>query len=93
MVHIAGVSLCGPVSEGPHGRRPIWPISKLIVRESSLRHNGGMTNRLKRPRDLTHLAKLMIDIASGEVKDHESPQKKTTKRKLPSRRSSRTQAT
>jgi len=46
-----------------------------------------------RTRDLAHLAKLMIDIASGEVKDHESPQKKTTKRKLPSRRSSRTQAT
>jgi hypothetical protein len=47
-------------------------------------HNGGMTSRLKRPRDLAQLAKLMIDIASGEVKDHESPQKKTTKRKLPS---------
>ena len=36
----------------------------------SLWHNGGMTSRLKRPRDLAHLAKLMIDIASGEVKDH-----------------------
>ena len=59
----------------------------------SLWHNGGMTSRLKRPHDLAHLAKLMIDIASGEVKDHELPQKKTTKRKLPSRRSSRTQAT
>ena len=92
MVHIAGVSFCGPVSEGPHGRRPTWPISKPMVREFSLWHNGGMTSRLKRPRDLAQL-KLMIDIASGEVKDHESPQKKTTKRKLPSRRSSRTQAT
>jgi len=59
----------------------------------SLWHNGGMTSRLKRSRDLAPLAKLMIDIANGEVKDHESPQKKTTKRKLPSRKSSRTQAT
>ena len=58
------------------------------ARVFSLWHNGGMTS-LKRPRDLAQLAKLMIDIASG----HESPQKKTTKRKLPSRRSSRTQAT
>ena len=58
------------------------------ARVFSLWHNGGMTSRLKRPRDLAQLAKLMIDIASGEVKDHESPQKK---RKLPSRRSSRTQ--
>jgi hypothetical protein len=63
------------------------------ARVFSLWHNGGITSRLKRSRDLAQLAKLMIDIASGEVKDHESPQKKTTKRKLPSRRSSRTQAT
>jgi hypothetical protein len=52
------------------------------ARVFSLWHNGGITSRLKRPRDLAQLAKLMIDIASGEVKDHESPQKKTTKRKL-----------
>jgi hypothetical protein len=67
-------------------------FSSLMPRSSEI-DNGGMTSRLKRPRDLSQLAKLMIDIASGEVKDHESPQKKTTKRKLPSRRSSRTQAT
>jgi hypothetical protein len=28
-------------------------------------------NRRKRPRDPARLAKLMIDIASGEVEDHE----------------------
>jgi hypothetical protein len=28
-----------------------------------------MPNRLKRPRDPAQLAKLMIDIASGEVED------------------------
>ena len=42
VVHIAGVSLCGPVSEGPHGRRPIWPISKPMVRESSLSGTMGV---------------------------------------------------
>jgi hypothetical protein len=30
-------------------------------------------NRLKRPRDPAQLAKLMIDIASGEVEDREPP--------------------
>jgi hypothetical protein len=30
-----------------------------------------LENRLKRPRDPTQLAKLMIDIASGEVVDQE----------------------
>jgi hypothetical protein len=30
-------------------------------------------NRLKRPRDPAQLAKLMIDIASGEVEDRELP--------------------
>ena len=72
---------------GQYGPSP----NRWCARVFSLWHNGGMTSRLKRPRDLAQLAKLMIDIASGEVKDHESPQKKTTKRKLPSRR--RTQAT
>lgn len=42
----------------------------------SLWHNGGMTGypkftRAKRPRDPAQLAKLMIDIASGEVEDRE----------------------
>jgi hypothetical protein len=74
---------------GQYGPSPNRWCASLL----SLWHNGGMTSRLKRPRDLAQLAKLMIDIASGEVKDHESPQKKTTKRKLPSRRSSRTQTT
>ena len=62
MIRIAGISFCGPVSEGPHGRRPIWPISKPMVRESSLSGTMGV--------ELAQL-KLMIDIASGEVKDHE----------------------
>jgi hypothetical protein len=31
-----------------------------------------MPTRRKRPRDPAQLAKLMIDIASGEVEDHDS---------------------
>ena len=57
----------------------------------ALWRNEGMTSYRKRPRDLAQPAKLMIDIASGEVRDRESP-KKTTKRKPPSRKSSRTKA-
>ncbi len=34
-------------------------------------HNEGMTSHLKRLRDPSQLAKLMIDIASGEVEDRE----------------------
>jgi hypothetical protein len=32
----------------------------------------------KRPRDLNQLAKLMVDIASGEVEDTVSPKKRAT---------------
>ena len=35
----------------------------------SLWHNEGMTGYRKRPRDPAQLAKLMIDIASGEIED------------------------
>ena len=34
-------------------------------------HNEGMTSHLKRLRDPSQLAKVMIDIASGEVEDRE----------------------
>jgi hypothetical protein len=34
-------------------------------------------NRLKRPRDLAQLAKLMIDIASGEVEDRSVNRRRT----------------
>ena len=37
----------------------------------SLWHNEGMTGYRKRPRDPAQLAKLMIDIASGEIEDRE----------------------
>jgi hypothetical protein len=37
----------------------------------SLWHNEGMTGYRKRPRDPAELAKLMIDIASGEIEDRE----------------------
>ena len=58
----------------------------------ALWRNEGMTSYRKRPCDLAQPAKLMIGIASGEVGDRESPEKKTTKRKPPSRKSSRTKA-
>ena len=32
----------------------------------------------KRPRDLNQLAKLVVDIASGEIEDTESPKKRAT---------------
>jgi hypothetical protein len=57
----------------------------------ALWRNEGMTSYRKRPRDSAQLANLMIDIASGEVTDRESLKKKT-KRKPPSRKSSRTKA-
>ena len=38
---------------------------------SPLCHHEGMTSHPKRPRDPAQLAKLIIDIASGEVEDHE----------------------
>ena len=37
----------------------------------SLWHNEGMTRYRKRPCDPAQLAKLMIDIASGEMEDRE----------------------
>ena len=37
----------------------------------SLWHNEGMIGYRKRPRDPAELAKLMIDIASGEIEDRE----------------------
>jgi hypothetical protein len=39
------------------------------VQVLALWHNEGMTSRLKRRRDPAQPAKLMIDIASGEVED------------------------
>jgi hypothetical protein len=56
----------------------------------ALWRNEGMTSYRKRPRD--SVQPLMIDIASGEVGDRQSPKKKATKRKPPSRKSSRTKA-
>ncbi len=41
------------------------------ARVFSLWHHEGMTSHPKRPRDPAQLAKLIIDIASGEVEDHE----------------------
>ena len=58
----------------------------------ALWRNEGMTSYRKRPCDSAPLAKLMIDIASGEVRDREPPKKKTTRRKPPSRKSSHTKA-
>jgi hypothetical protein len=58
----------------------------------ALWRNEGMTSYRKRPRDSAQFAKLMIDIASGEVRDRESPKKTMTKRKPPSRKSSHTKA-
>jgi len=58
----------------------------------SLWHNAGMTAYRKRPHDPAQLAKVIIDIASGEVRNRESPKKKTTKRQPPSRKSNRTRA-
>ena len=42
----------------------------------SLWHNEGMTGYRKRPRDPAQLAKLMIDIASGEVEDKQPAAKR-----------------
>jgi hypothetical protein len=52
----------------------------------ALWRNEGMTSYRKRTRDSAQPAKLMIDIASGEARDHESPKKTMTKRKPPSRK-------
>lgn len=41
-------------------------------------HTGNMTKRLKRPRDPMQLAKLILDIATGKVKDE--PKHKIRKR-------------
>ena len=40
----------------------------------ALWRNEGMTSYRKRPRNSAQPAKLMIDIASGEVRDRESPE-------------------
>ncbi len=47
----------------------------------ALWHNAGMTSRLKRPRDPAQLAKLMIDIASGEISEDQPTAKETRARK------------
>ena len=68
------------------------PSPKRRCEVFALWRNEDMTSYRKRPRNSAQPAKLMIDIASGEVSDRESPKKKTTKRKPPSRKSSRTKA-
>ena len=41
----------------------------------SLWNNEGMTSRPKRPRDPAQLAKLIVDIATGQVEDRVRPPK------------------
>ena len=56
----------GIVDGGQYGPSPNRWCAKF-----SQWHNEGMTSHLKRLRDPSQLAKLMIDIASGEVEDRE----------------------
>jgi hypothetical protein len=46
---------------------------------------GPIMTLRKRPRDPAELAKLMIDIASGEVEDRSSTKKKKTAKQRPQR--------
>src|SRR5258708_3685352 len=53
----------------------------------SLWNNEGMASRPKRPRDPAQLAKLIVDIATGQVEDRD-PTSACSRRSLSSRRGS-----
>jgi hypothetical protein len=54
-------------------------IERALESAVRLRHTVRMAERPKRPRDPAQLAKLMIDIASGEVEDRVSTKKRKAK--------------